>query len=132
MARRATNLTGDVRLRINGATTNDYSHAFIRGSGSSANSVASFGQGFITTAQIDGRTIFSYGAYITDILDYSSTSKNTAIRQLGGQADNPHWNVGLYTGAYYSTSAVTSIEIFEPFNGFAAASRFSLYGIKGT
>jgi hypothetical protein len=70
-----------------------------------------------------------YGAYITDILDFGSTTKNKTIKSLGGYASTGPY-IMIRSGAYLSTSAVTSITITGA-GGFLAGSRFSLYGIKG-
>jgi hypothetical protein len=75
---------------------------------------------------------------ILDILDPFETTKNTTIRCfLGSSATNP--KVGLATGAWFNTAALTSFGLSvgtgnpAPWQGsnFNTNSRFSLYGIKG-
>ena len=65
------------------------------------------------------------GALIIDILDFSSTDKNTTVKNLFGTADNDF--LGLSSGAWYSTNAVTSLLLY---NGtHYANSTYSLYGM---
>lgn len=74
----------------------------------------------------------NFGAVIVDVLDPFDTNKNTTMRALAGKTgDTPV--VSLSSLAWYNTAAVTTIK-FDTRNGnfgFAANSRFSLYGIKG-
>jgi hypothetical protein len=66
---------------------------------------------------------------IVDILDYANTSKNKTSRALLGSATS-NAELVLSSGGFYSTNAITSIEISSGFNS-AIGSRFSLYGIRG-
>jgi len=117
---------------MNSDTGSNYSVHGIFGNGST---VGSFG----LTSQTKGRlfTIGNavessniFGAGVTDILDFSSTSKNTTVRSLGGIAGTTD-SIRLNSFAYLSTSAVTSLFLYlESGTNFVAGSRFSLYGIK--
>jgi hypothetical protein len=80
----------------------------------------------------------TYYVGIIDILDPFETTKNTTIRCfLGGTGTNS--KVGLSTGGWFSTSALTSFALSvgrgnpAPWQGssFNGGSRFSLYGIRG-
>lgn len=73
-----------------------------------------------------------FGACIVDILDYKDTNKFKTIRNLGGADTNGAGEVGLYSGLWRSTSAISSITI-APGGGtlFNQYSSFALYGIKG-
>jgi hypothetical protein len=73
-----------------------------------------------------------FGAGVTDILDYTNTSKNTTVRALGGADANGSGSIDLTSAAWLNTNAVTSITLTTN-NGstFTAGSSFALYGIKG-
>jgi hypothetical protein len=73
---------------------------------------------------------------IADILDYTDTNKYTTIRGLGGGDSNSTVSsVGLTSGSWRNTNAITSITLTAFAVGsattFAQYSSFALYGIKG-
>jgi hypothetical protein len=73
----------------------------------------------------------SFGAVVVDILDPFETTKNKTMRALAGKVGDTSV-VSLSSLAWYSTAAITTIK-FDSRNGnfgFAANSRFSLYGWK--
>jgi hypothetical protein len=72
-----------------------------------------------------------FGANIIDILDPFDTTKNTTVRVLAGGAYAANPIIGLFSGFWNNTAAVTTIT-FSDFAGtsFQAGSRFSLYGLK--
>jgi hypothetical protein len=120
-------------LRMNGVSSsgNYRSHALF-GAGTSNGSVdytvstaIDFQKGFDIT------TTDAFIGGIIDLLDYTSTSKNTTIRALYGSQGNSN---GLYlqSGVFLDTAAVTSLTITNNVAiNITATSRFSLYGIKG-
>jgi hypothetical protein len=76
----------------------------------------------------------TFGAGIIDILDYQNTNKYKTVRSLAGAESNDSSTListlGLSSGLWQSTSAVTSISLTS--NGdFKQYSSFALYGIKG-
>jgi hypothetical protein len=75
----------------------------------------------------------NFGASIVDILDYTNTNKYKTVRSLTGADNNSVYaKVGLYSGEYYSTNAITSIQILSRTSStIAQYSSFALYGIKG-
>ncbi len=122
-------------FQINTIGSNVYDGHFVLGNGSTASSGrqgffnAWFTQPFLT-ANNSGSNVF--GVQIIDILDYANTSKNKTIRAIGGFDDNNASggaNVGLYSGLWMSTAAVTSLTINVNGNLFVAGSRIDLYGI---
>ena len=121
--------TDSIDLVLNGATTNYRYHA-LRGSGSS---VASFTgtPAYIDTSFIPAAsdTADSFGPKVIDILDPFETTKNTTTRTLWGQASNETW-IGLFSGGWFDTSAITSIALECNTGSFIAGSRFSLYGLR--
>jgi hypothetical protein len=76
-------------------------------------------------------TANAFTALVTDILDFSSTSKATTMRTLFGQTVSGSNEVELRSHLYTPTSAITSIELVPSGSNFVTGSRFSLYGIKG-
>lgn len=129
--------TSFVGFTLNGDTGANYSRHIILADGVnnppqgySYASQTKAGAGYITGAA-SGANMF--GAFITDILDYSSTSKNKVIRSVGGYDNN---NTSTYSyvnfngSSWMSTNAVTSITLFTDAN-IAQYSHFALYGIQG-
>lgn len=74
-----------------------------------------------------------FSVSIADILDYGSTSKNKVLRSLNGKEAGAAIQgfVSLSSGAWLSTTPISSIKIFCNNGNFVQYSRFSLYGIKG-
>ena len=122
-----------INLNFNGDTSSSAYWHLLYGTGSSANAYAvstAYMQAGYDAKSTDGANIFS--ANITDILDYANTSKYKTIRTLGGYDTNGGGELGLSSGSWASTSAVTSI-VLTTGNAanFAQYSTFALYGIKG-
>jgi hypothetical protein len=119
-----------VKVTFNNDTTGYSRH----GLSSNGSSTVSFGvTDQIGTHDIAGNTAGSsqFGAFVMDILDAYSTTKNKTVRIFGGHAGS--WDVAqLTSGLWIDTTAVTSVKL-ESGNGanLSAASRFSIYGIKG-
>jgi hypothetical protein len=123
---------GDFYLTFNGAGSNYRDH-YLRGNGTTVAS-GSFGY---TTVIAAGDMVSSsagnanrFGAYVIDILDFASTTKNTTTRTLSGYLADGANTIFLSSGAYFVTNAITSINLRSNAN-LVAGSRFSLYGIKG-
>jgi hypothetical protein len=121
-------------MRFNGVSTTSYSRHQLYGTGSS---VLSFGLSGVTAIALPDTpsadsTANYFGASVIDILDPYSTTKNTTARALGGGSSSGQKQIALFSGAYYSTDAISSITLLS---GNAAnlgtGSRFSLYGIRG-
>ncbi|MDB4418067.1 hypothetical protein N9262_02325 [Akkermansiaceae bacterium] len=116
--------SSSMRLQLNGDTGSSYSWHQIYGDGSGAlNPQGASNQSSITLGESMGYT--TGGALIIDILDFSSTNKNTTVKNLFGTAERDF--VGLSSGGWYSTNAVTSLLLY---NGtHYANSTYSLYGM---
>jgi hypothetical protein len=124
---------GSVYMRFNNDTGNNYSFHILRGDGSSASAYGQSSTGN-NVMYVNGNTgsgssnTLNYGAAIIDILDYSSNAKNKVINVLGGEDNNGSGTMDLNSGAWYSTSPITSIQLV---NGpFTVNSHFALYGVK--
>jgi hypothetical protein len=121
-------------MQFNSDGSSNYARHELSGFGSSANAYASTSQ-----IQIIGVGFEAYssnpanmfGAGIIDILDYNNTSKNKTVRSLTGYDTNGGGGVGLVSGLWMNTSAITSIVMNQQSGGnFATNSQFSLYGIR--
>jgi hypothetical protein len=121
------------RVRFNGDSGSNYSRHYSFGDGSgtqylTAINQTSIGLGvFSTSSQSTG--VFTSTAF--DILDYRNTSKNSTLRAVTGFDNNGSGTVGWFSGAWFNTAAVTSLEIFVDSGNIAEYSSFALYGIKG-
>jgi hypothetical protein len=119
----------DVQLRFNGDSGANYSWHIVYGNGTSAGTASA-----TSTNQIGFGNASSganaFGGAIIDILDAFNTSKNKTTRSLYGSQGN--LTVGLWSGAWYSTSAISTITILNSSAvNFTVGSRFSLYGVRG-
>lgn len=122
-------------IRLNGNASTVYSWHYMNGDGASVSSggFASFNHvRFDQCLPSDDQPAGIYGPGIVDILDYASTSKHKTMKGLIGQPV-AGYKIGLKSGSYQDTSAVSSIILYdqEYASGFKSGSRFSLYGIKG-
>ena len=115
-------------LRFNGDTATNYNWHLLAGDGSSVASYNGANADFIFAAPLTPTT--GFGASVVDILDAYSTTKNKTVRALGGVSEGIYIHSTLYSGAWRSTSAITSV-VLTSSSPFAANSRFSIYGIRG-
>lgn len=129
-----------VRMRMNSDTGSNYSlHGVDAYQGASAGveALAGASQAFMLNyfqpSAGNGSNIFA-GAVI-DVLDYQNSNKYKTVRSLGGYDMNGSVSgynyVGLYSGAWRNTAAVTQIDLICSGGSFAQYSSFALYGIKG-
>jgi hypothetical protein len=70
-----------------------------------------------------------FGGIVIDILDYANTNKYKTMRTLSGYDANGSGNVGLFSGLWMNTAAVTSINLLTFYDQYATYSSFALYGI---
>lgn len=121
----------DFFMQFNGDTGSNYSRHHVSAFNVSTPvgySTASSSSLYIGSPTGNSSATNVFGAQIVDILDAFSTTKNKSIRSLAGStAINYTQIIG---GAWYSTSAITSLTIF-PYTTIFPGSRFSLYGIRG-
>ncbi len=124
----------NVNLRFNSDTGANYAFHWLEGDGSSVDSADFSSQTLIAIRRAiprDGATADSFGASVIDILDFSSSTKNTTTRALAGVNTASNSNIALSSGLWADTDAVTAITLTSASGNFKTASRFSLYGIKG-
>lgn len=75
-----------------------------------------------------GGATASPGSAIIDILDYANINKYTTVRSLDGYDANGSGYVGLSSGLWLNTNAVTSITM--SLSNYSQYSSFALYGVK--
>jgi hypothetical protein len=132
---------GDLRVRFNSDSGNNYVYHILFGDGTSATAGASAAsQNYgrlarnVTPCANNGASIF--GAFVADILDYASTNKNKTVRSLGGSNNNTTTaaaqSISLTSSAWLnSANAISQIDITDDSSGnFVQYSSFALYGIK--
>ena len=126
--------TEDLRMQLNSVTSNYAVHGLYgTGSGTptanSGTSQAAIVQPYNVVVYNGATSIF--GAVIFDILDYANTNKYKTVRTLGGCDLNGSGTIGLYSGLFQDTTAISSIKLFPANNNFSQYSSFALYGIRG-
>jgi hypothetical protein len=123
----------DFGIRLNSATST-YRHHYLSGNGSltEAGGTSTNVMRLLSQAGIGSTT---YPApFITDIHDYTSTTKTKVIRNFVGQDTNNTGTVSgtieLSSGLWTTTDAITSISLIMTNANFATSTVISLYGIK--
>ena len=120
---------GSIGMTFNADTASNYSMHGLTGNGSSASAY-----GFSDTKIYIGygaQDTTYFNAIIIDVLDYADTNKYKTSRNLMGLDTNGGGIVGLLSGSWRSTSAVSTITLTPQSANFAEYSSFALYGIKG-
>jgi len=119
-------------LRFNSDSGANYAQHRILGNGSTVTASANTSQ---TEMQIgnSGNIADTYATYITDIHNYANTTQNKTVRTFSGRDNNGSGSCFLFSGLWLSTSAVTSVSIYNvgPV-AWTSGTTFALYGIKGS
>ena len=119
------------RIEFNSDSGTNYSNHLLYGTGSSAGAGANVSNsGMYIGGSNTGTSSSIPFVFVTDILDYKNTNKNTTIKTLSGLDANGNGEISLFSGAWYNTAVVSSINVVTNIN-FAQYSSFALYGIKG-
>jgi len=123
-----------VIFRQNGISGTSYSYHQITGNGSTVNATGGASNSETYPGHYPGSTSGAsiFGTIIIDLLDYADTNKYKTIKSLGGYDNNGAGRLGLYSGLFMSTNAISSFTL-SPGAGslFTQYSQFALYGIKG-
>jgi hypothetical protein len=126
-------LSANNQFQINGDTATNYTWHQMQGDGASNSAYASNPSSNPPWGLNAGSATYPMVSII-DILDYADTNKFKTVRTISGNPgpNNRAYRVGMYSGAWRSTSAVTSISFYNDFGStIQANSHFALYGIKG-
>jgi hypothetical protein len=125
---------GQASMRLNADSGANYSYHYMTG----YNDAVSSNRGLSTSNMLvtgpNVNVTSRPNIAIVDILDYSNTSKFKTTRSLNGthfSGGGVFSEITQYSGSWRSTAAVTSMTLNGDFN-WTSASRFSLYGIKGS
>jgi len=116
-------------MQLNGVTSGTYSMTYINGTGSV---VQTNRQTDITEWQLGyaSTTTNTPQLLTVDIFSYAGSTFKTCLIERNADF-NGSGIVGRQVGLFRSTSAITSLSLFDPFgNGFGTGSTATLYGIK--
>lgn len=122
-----------IRMQFNGDAGSNYSNHYMVGQGSTVLSTAGTSQTAIPISPYSSSVSSTQSdVTVAEFLDFSNTSKNKTIRAIAGGPG--YGSINLISGAWFSTSAITSIGLLaysqgSPFT-FGVGTRFSLYGLK--
>jgi len=123
----------DMRLTLNSDSGSNYARHRLIGNGGSVDATGTASTAFIGIFDANGLQTAStaFGAAVIDILDYANTSKYKTVRVLSGNDNNGSGQVGLSSGLWQSTLAVSTITLVMSSGNLDTYSSFALYGIKG-
>ena len=121
-----------IDLRFNGSSATAYNKHYIQGDGTGGASGNELNTSHI---RLEGGGSSSpsqaFGIGITDILDYTSTTKTKSILQIAGVDKGNEGFVRVNAGQWYaSPTAITSITLIPLVPNLRSGSHFALYGIK--
>jgi hypothetical protein len=121
----------DLAMRFNSDTGNNYYRHIMYGDGSSATSFSGINANFISASFSQPST--HPGVFIMDVLDYADSNKYKTVRSLWGYCNPGNATyLGLSSATWASTSAVTSITLFNTLTASTINqySSIAVYGIK--
>jgi hypothetical protein len=128
---RAVSEDGAPIMYFNSDTSSSYRSHYLVGTGSSVVSYdngTNMGLGSYPGANAGANQFL---ASVVDILDPFETTKNKTIRVLAGMPGSFN-SVRLNSGVWFSTNALTSIQLNANSGSWATGTRISLYGLKGS
>jgi hypothetical protein len=120
-------------FRQNGISGTSYAYHQMTGNGSTVNAAGGASNPETYPGHYPGSTSGAsiFGAIVIDMLDYANTNKYKTIRSLGGYDNNGAGRLGLYSGLFMDTTAISSFTL-SPGAGslFTQYSQFALYGVR--
>lgn len=124
-----------IAMTFNSDSTSAYSWHYYRGDGSGPSAGAGTNQSNIlvsydlTSASAPAN---DFGAFIIDILDYTSSNYKTS-RHFVGNDRNGSGAVGIASGNWRNSSTISSITLAPYWGAFnwVLYSHFALYGVRG-
>lgn len=124
-----------INFRFNSDTgSTNYTYHYLYGAAGSASAGASGSTNMIPAYTIATTSANSntFGAIVTDILDYSNGNKYKTIRSMGGLNNNGGNESVFFThGMWKNNNAITDITIFSDSFNLKQYTHVALYGIKG-
>jgi hypothetical protein len=120
-------------ITFNSDFAGNYSYHQLTGDGSTGPTASGAG----TLSQIYAPQLSSSTTYpavgVIDILDYTNTNKNKTVRLLSGVDSNGGGFIYFRSGAWFNTSAISTIRIAAQggTGTFAQNTSIALYGIRG-
>jgi hypothetical protein len=129
ISRNTTASNQSLALRFNSDSGSNYSYHRLYGFGSGTGADGTANASSVLVG-VETNTSSTFGASITDILDYQNTNIFKTTRSLTGWENNSDGRLFFLSGNWRSTSAITSITITPESNSFAEYSQFSVYGVK--
>lgn len=123
----------NLALEFNSTGGTSYNRHMLTADGSAVTSAYTGGVQESVVGLNVGNNSSIFGAYVVDILDYTSTIKNTTVKsQFGTYNASGNKSIGLWSSLFTNTSAITRILCHQQDGApYQANTRFSLYGIKG-
>ena len=126
-----TDVGGSIYMRPNSNSGANYTTHRLYGDGTSANATGSTGASQASVfGAASGISSTQPAAIITDIIDYTSTTKTKTLRTFSGVDKNGSGEVLLISNLWNQTTAISSLEVYS-LNTFSSGTTISLYGIKG-
>jgi hypothetical protein len=123
-AKRTNSGTQTVRVQFNSDTGSNYSWVTMSGNGSTASSSTGSDTNLLA-GDIDDSY---FNTQVVQVMDYSATDKHKTVIVRRNRNDRTSADAGRWA----STSAITSIKIFDAGSStFTIGSTFALYGIAG-
>lgn len=122
--------TNDVKIRVNGLTTNIYNSYGMYGNGTTADQyVLSRNATYLGTEAVSA-TSGQFSTKIVNIMDYSATDKHHQVLVRNDTSGGANGATAV-TGRIADTAAITSVTfMFDTGATFAAGSTFSLFGVS--
>jgi hypothetical protein len=119
-----------IRMQMNSDTASNYSTHLLIGNGTAASAIGGANTDKIPVSPGDPGSSTAFAVGVISILDYANTNKYKTVRTLTGKDANGSGEIDLISGAWRSTSAVTSLKFFWDTGNVTEYSSFALYGIK--
>jgi hypothetical protein len=121
-----------IKLNNDSTTANYRTHYLYGDGGVGAGTITgSAGLRFNDTLSRGGQPANVMATQIIDIQDYTATMNRTVRMFSGMDANDATGILGLHSGLYISTTAITQIDYTCPDGNLSTSTVVSLYGIKG-
>jgi hypothetical protein len=120
-----------LKVQFNSDTTSNYSeHDLYADGGTLSTAANASSSGYIYRLTGSSATASVFGAIVVDIIDYANTNKVKVLKAIGGYDSNGSGEIYFTSNGWYSTSAITRIDLTPLGTSINQYSSFALYGIK--